>query len=273
MVSLNARKKTWNRHASSLINRTARTTYYVLGLTALLWANVAASSYALNFPDTGDRGAPSSTAGGGTRGGWCEEDITWADTSLFALVPKNNVSTFAGEQASLWIHMAAGLSQNRAEIFVQNAQTHEVVYQKEMTLESFETNHTMQLNLPATNASGEPLLNADQTYKWEFAVICDDGDRARDYYINGLIQPITAEATLSAQLATASIQDRAELYANAGIWQETLMIARQLEDTQPTLLAELLASVDLGDRETVLSTAWIETSLESSLEASKRHAQ
>lgn len=222
--------------------------FSLVSLTLLLSVSLAPPSYSLDFPDTGDRGAPSSTAGGGTRGGWCDAGSAWWDeTSLFALVPKNNVSTFVGDKASLWIHLGPIFSQKRAELFVQHAQTKEVVYRQELTLGAFDSNLIMQLDLPAIQQeSGEPLLNKNEEYSWEFAVICDSGDRARDYYINGLMQPVEADAALSAQLANAdSAEVKAELYANAGIWQETMMLAQELSESQPDLLTALLASVGL----------------------------
>ena len=201
--------------------------------------------YALEFPDTGDRGAPSSTAGGGTRGGWCETEATWDDTSLFALVPKNNVSTFAADQATLWIQAAPMFHQSQAEIFIQNAETREVVYQARMTLDDIESGGIVKVNLPATKASGEPLLEPGQMYSWEFAVICSSGDRTQDYFINGLLEQVTISPALAAQLETADMETQAALYADAGIWQETLMLAEQLQSTLPNLLPELLQSVGL----------------------------
>jgi len=202
-------------------------------------------SHALEFPDTGDRGAPSSTAGGGTRGGWCEEDWAWTETSLLALAPKNNVITFSGDQAFLRIHAASIFNQKTAEIFVQNAATKAVVYEAQLTIDTVEPGQFVEVVLPATTTSGAPLLEKGELYTWEFAVICNTGDRARDYYINGLLEPVEVATALSAQLETASLEEQAELYASAGIWQETLMIAEQLRVSDPTLLPELLRSVGL----------------------------
>lgn len=203
--------------------------------------------YALEFPDTGDRGAPSSTAGGGTRGGWCEENVTWADTSLQALAPKNNVITFAGDQASLWLHASDIFEQKTAEIFVQNADTQAVIYEAQLQLEGLEPGKLIKVDLPATTATGEPLLEKGKTYTWEFAIICSTGDRTQDYYVNGLLEPVEIETELSAKLETASPEEQAELYASAGIWQETLMLAEQLSPSMPMLLPELLRSVGLSE--------------------------
>lgn len=220
-----------------------------VGAAAVLATGMGMPSHALEFPDTGDRGAPSTTAGGGTRSGWCEDDAIASaqghETMLTALVPHNNVNTFAGDQAALWIYGTPGVNQKTAEIFVQNAQTYEVVYQEQISIEGLESGGLVRVELPANDASGAPLLEKDQAYTWEFAVICSSGDRSLDYHIGGLLQPVEPDSDLALQLETVSPQEQAELYANAGIWQETLILAEQLRESAPTLLPELLTSVGL----------------------------
>jgi len=209
---------------------------------------VPLTAHAVNFPDTGDRGAPSTTAGGGTRGGWCEGDMAWADDALIPMVPKNNVSTFAGDQASLWIVAAPEFSESKAEIFVRSMQTNETVYVEEATLGDLSAEPVIQVDLPAVNSAGEPLLAADESYFWEFAIICDTGAREMDYFVRGLLQPVDPSAALSAQLETATTaEEQAALYASEGIWQETLAAAIRLSNDNPELLAELLTSVGLDE--------------------------
>ena len=224
------------------------------GMTALpvavlaLQAVMPMAAQAIDFPDTGDRGAPSTTAGGGTRGGWCDGEMEWSENALIPMVPKNNVSTFAGDQASLWIVAAPEFSQRKAEIFVRSTQTNETVYVEETTLGDLRTESVIQVDLPALNSEGEPLLATDQSYFWEFAVICNSGAREHDYYVRGLIQPVDANAALAAQLEAATTpEEQAALYASDGIWQETLNIGVQLSDSNPELLAELLTSVGLDE--------------------------
>lgn len=233
-------------------------TFRVLSAVVLA-ANIAGivPAQALEFPDTGDRGAPSTTAGGGTRSGWCEDDdIARAqghDTMLTALVPKNNVITFAGEQASVWMYGTAGINQQSAEIFIQHADTREVVYQEQVVIEGLEAGGLIRVDLPTVKPSGEALLAQDQMYSWEFAVICSSGDRALDYHINGMLQPVELDAKLTSQIETASPEEQAELYASAGIWQETLILAEQLSGSMPTLLPELLTSVGLEELSAALT--------------------
>lgn len=229
-------------------------------------------SYALEFPNTGDRGAPERTAGGGTRGGLCEGG-DWMQQSINALVPTNNVHTFAGDQASLLIHLADGFEEKRAEIYVQDIRTQTAVYQEQMSLSDLykaggerieeiagesasessgyrrERNAEggiIQVDIPAFNAEGELLLAVNQDYFWEFAIICNPDDRTQDYIVRGLMTRNELSEELSELLAIAPAAQQAELYAEAGIWQETLAIAQSLKPTDNQLWTELLDSVGLA---------------------------
>lgn len=221
---------------------------WILGLSpaAVLAANlvIALPSQAVEFPSTGDRGAPSTTAGGGTRDGWCDSS-EWTPWSVKALVPENNVSTFAGDQASLWIHISPGFAQRPAELYIQNANTRERVYQQDIALASPEEDDILRMSLPSHNEAGELLFETGQTYAWEFAVICDHSDRSRDYVIQGHLEKLPESPALIARLATATLQEQAEIYAEAALWQETLQATEQLQTVAPSQWTELLASVGL----------------------------
>jgi Domain of Unknown Function (DUF928) len=200
----------------------------------------ALPSYSLEFPASGDRGAPARTGSGGTRGDRCHLP---SGTSLRALMPLNNISTFRGEQASFWLHIPAELSAKPAEMFVSNPQTHEVVYQQQMRLPELTAAGLIQIDLPATKADGTALLVPGQDYFWEFAAICDDADRSRDHVVQGFVNRVeTAEASLPDDSA-----QQAEHYAAAEIWQQTLEAASALKVTDATLWSELLTSVGLED--------------------------
>lgn len=217
----------------------------------MLLANVVAPlpSYALEFPDTGDRGAPGRTAGGGTRGGLCEGG-DWMQQSINALVPNNNVHTFVGDQASLLVHLASGFEGKHAEIYVQDIRTHTAVYQEQMPLsdlgEMGYEGGIIQVDIPALTADGDPLLAVNQDYFWEFAIICNPNDRTQDYTVQGVMTRLELSEELSTLLAISPAAQQAELYAEAGVWQETLGIAKSLIPTDNQLWTELLDSVGLA---------------------------
>jgi len=219
---------------------------FLLLTTSLLLPVLPAHS--LEFPMTGDRGAPARTQSGGRRDDLCQLS---AEKSVRAIVPHNNVSTFSGQQASLWLHVPTEISQKEAEIFVQNPETFEVVYQKSLFLSDIAETGLIRVDLPPLNDKGKRLLSEDQDYFWEFAVICDASDRSRDHVAQGFIQRV--ENTIAAnRLGTsgadtsAGLRQQAEAYAEAGLWQETLAIAAQLRATEPTVWSQLLSSVGLS---------------------------
>ena len=209
---------------------------------------------ALEFPQTSDRGAPERTSGGGTRGDRCAADI---DNPIQALVPKNNVSTFAEPQAKLWLHIPADLSKHTAEVFIKNPTTHEIIYEQQTALPKLENDGLIEIQLPATNADGSPLLADNQDYFWEFAIICDAADRTRDRFTQGFLHKITNDKVLEAQLeeifrnlesASGGPDAMAvEMYAAAKLWQETLSMAMRTISYRQHYLSELLTSVDLAE--------------------------
>lgn len=197
--------------------------------------------YSLEFPIASDRGAPSRTESGGTRGDRCQLPVS---NRISALVPRNNISTFTGPQASFWLRVPAELSQKRAEIFVQNPETFEIIYQKQFVLADLETG-IAKIDLPDTNAQGTPLLAVEQDYFWEFAVICDLGDRTRDHIVQGFVQRLETTENFDREMANLTAQQQAEKYAEAGIWQETLALTSQMRASEPALWSQLLTSVGL----------------------------
>jgi hypothetical protein len=228
---------------SSTIKKGMSAISLAIALTGLLLS--APPGKSLEFPPTGDRGAPSRTGSGGTRGDRCQLS---AGQHLSALMPLNNVSTFTGEQASFWLHVPVELSEKPAEIFVSHPQTHEVVYQQQLLLPKMDSAGIVKIDLPATNGEGTPLLAPSQDYFWEFAAICDVADRSRDHAVQGFVHRLETGALpndLSDDLSVLSLAQQAEQYAAAEIWQQTLEMALILRATDPTPWSELLASVEL----------------------------
>ncbi len=215
----------------------------------------ALPSYSLEFPTTGDRGAPARTGSGGSRGDRCQLP---RGTRMSALMPLNNINTFTGEQASFWIHVPVELSEKPAEIFVSNPQTHEVVFQRQFVFPLITTAGIIKVDLPVTKANGTALLAAEQDYFWELATICDASDRSRDHVVQGFIHRIEASETLSGELSQLPLSQQAEQYAAAEIWQQTLESAAALKAVDSTLWSQLLMSVGL---ETFIDDPVIESSI------------
>jgi hypothetical protein len=100
-------------------------------------------------------------------------------------------------------------------------------------------------------------LAVGEQYLWLFAVWCQDDSPIE---VGGFIKRIPPPDTLLTQLQTATPQQAAALYANAGIWVEALSAMAQAIQAQPDdaeLLADwhsLLASVEL---EGIATKSWL----------------
>jgi hypothetical protein len=73
-------------------------------------------------------------------------------------------------------------------------------------------------------AADKPELKADTVYRWEVEVICDPNQPSnKSGLATGFIQRVAPTAALSASLAKAKTnQAKAEIYASAGLWSDTL---------------------------------------------------
>ncbi|MEM9264608.1 MAG: DUF928 domain-containing protein [Cyanobacteria bacterium P01_F01_bin.13] len=213
---------------------------------AVLMVATAGPSYALDFPQTRDRGAPARGPSLATRGEICLDPQN--RPSLTSLLPHNAIATAFGADTdiplSLWFYIpdteAAG-----AELTIVN-ELGDDVYQQAIELP--DTPGTIQIPLPRYQADGvTPTFESGSLYYWDFALICDPSDRDDDVLLGGGIQRLDASPDFLTQLDAVADDPlaQAELYAAAGAWQETITLAASLRSQNPNAWTELLSSVDL----------------------------
>lgn len=98
--------------------------------------------------------------------------------------------------------------------------------------------------------AGLPPLEIDQNYHWYFSMLCNPVNRAEDVFVEGWIQRVETNSVL-VKLKKSSLEERANLYASAGLWHEALMTLTELRRDHPDDLAiaanwtKLLQSVGL----------------------------
>lgn len=216
-------------------------------LLAAVVVTAASPSYALDFPETRDRGAPARGPSLATRGQICLDPQM--RPSLTSLLPHNAIATAFGADTdiplSLWFYVpetdAAGAELTLVDEFGDE------VHQQSIDLS--DTPGTIQVTLPRYQADGTTLtFTSGSLYYWDFALICDPSDRGDDVLLGGGIQRLDAGADFLAEL-NAVVDDplaQAELYAAAGAWQETITLAAGLRPQNPDAWTELLSSVDLA---------------------------
>ncbi|AMW28616.1 DUF928 domain-containing protein [Arthrospira platensis] len=99
-----------------------------------------------------------------------------------------------------------------------------------------------------------PSLEAGKNYRWSFGIVCETsnaGNIPEVVFVSGEIQRIQLDNDLSQKLAIAKPLEQAAIYAQYGIWFESLATLATLRQQQPedfTLAShwrELLNSVGL----------------------------
>ena len=194
-------------------------------------------------------GAPMRTEGGGTRGP--AQSCPVVGKPLKALVPNSRFGATVAPYPTFFVYMPA-VSPQASPLpveFVLQDKNGDEVYRS-----SFKTNGMsgiVTLNLP-TQAGLSPL-KVGQDYKWSFSVICQADERSKDITVEGWVRRVELNNTLNTQLKQASLQQQAELYAEAEIWHDALAALVQLRRDNPnnaaiaSNLARLLSAAGLND--------------------------
>lgn len=197
------------------------------------------------YPPTEDRGAPSRTTGSGSRSD-CGEAVAHSEnTKLTALTPLNNVSTTVDPHPTLYFYVPAS-QPTQAELTLYNWTNRDrtPVYQTQLTLE--QTPGIVKVTIPDTVE-----LKSDQIYAWNLSIYCGSNTAQIDQYVDGWIERVSLPNQKQTQLQQLQQQPLAiaQLYAEAGIWNETLEILSQIRSTYPQIWKEFLTSVGLNHLE------------------------
>jgi hypothetical protein len=100
----------------------------------------------------------------------------------------------------------------------------------------------LQLQLPSARNAGIQRLNlADHNvklvpgveYEWVVALVVDPKNRSKDVVASGWIERVEPSSSLRSRLENASAEDLPSVYAEEGIWLDTLTAISSLIDARP----------------------------------------
>ncbi|MCT0254290.1 MULTISPECIES: DUF928 domain-containing protein [unclassified Synechocystis] len=187
----------------------------------------------LKFPQAGDRGTTQSSGGGGTRGGSC---FTQANTNLRIVAPGQDTFT-ATATPSLFVYVPANRGVEGEFVLVDGDGA--LIHEQAVTVPEGET--ILAIAVPTDIA-----LEPGGEYAWAFAVNCTIDNQVVGSAVEaGLVrQELSVEITEQIEETNEPLA-KASLYANQGIWQDTLMIVASLPEQRDELV-ELFDSVGLG---------------------------
>lgn len=182
------------------------------------------------------RGIPVNRQGGATRGADCYE----GDASVTALVPASKLGATAMAYPTIFWYMPKS-SASKVELVVRDSQERDL-YSTNYPLAKSEDGWVvgspgiMSFSLPAL-ANFSPLA-LEQEYHWLLRLTCPADspglyDSSNDVVIGGGMMRVKPDPTLTQKIQQATPKERVALYANAGLWYETVGTLVELRRTRP----------------------------------------
>jgi hypothetical protein len=182
-----------------------------------------------------DRGAPSRTSDGGTRGcPTAAADIS-QPKAVRVMALKEHLSLTLAADPTLFFYVPPGLGSSAELVLskfdVESDRDTEVVYKTAINLP--EKGGLLSHQLPQNQ------LEVGQMYHWYIVVPCESTGIAEYDFSDGFIERTdmaNLPIDLSARLATIDESDRLALsdaYAQAGVWHEALLHLAQARNTDP----------------------------------------
>ncbi len=214
-----------------------------LGAVALVMLSCS-PALALSFPAAQKKdGSPDRRRGAGSRG--TEECRVDTAKSPFAIAPDSNLSLTTQARPDFFWYVPATTA---GTVIFKLEDNGELLYRSEFQADGKEG--IAQLSLP--DGIGAVDLQVGKSYQWSVELNCDIDDiESMRFEFKSTISRKQASPELSSQLKVASSLNQAELYAENGIWIDSLSALVDLQcdpamrDEGLAAWSALLKSVDL----------------------------
>jgi hypothetical protein len=165
------------------------------------------------------RGAPGGRIGGGTRG-------TQRDIFVLSVLAPDHSGFTTREQPSLYWFISKSTSLP-VEVTVMDAQGIKPIL--ETRLPSPVTAGIHRIRLSDYNVHLAP----GPAYRWFVSVVPDDNRRSKDIMAGGAIERVDMPEGLKAKLADVPKSDVPAIYAQAGLWYDTVAAISELIEAAP----------------------------------------
>lgn len=194
----------------------AKLLFIVFGLSFLIPFTTAEAQITFKAPE--GLKAPGRRIAGGARS-LQEKNCSIGQNPLTAIVPNSNIGRTTQANPTFFFYVP------------QTSATLELVLQDrekeyKQTYKSSEKGGIV--SIPFNKA-----LEVGKVYRWSFSIICNPKERSKDKLVQGAIVRVQTEPQLASKLATASPQESANLYAQAGIWQDSVASLAQSLSSNP----------------------------------------
>ena len=209
-----------------------------------------------NLPPVADNGAPGGRRKGAGSHSLCEvSNQQTGITPLIALMPKISIETETKNKTYVWGKTAldhptfwfyvAYPANSYVEFVLQN-EVEEEIYQTSFTLDK--TPGIVSLTLTEDQAT----LETGKSYHWYFNIMCDREDTTDDF-VEGWVERVELNPVINSQLESVQPLERVSIYAQNGLWYDTLTNLDRLRKTKPenqaiaAIWTDLLRQVGLDE--------------------------
>ncbi|HEY9606057.1 MAG TPA: DUF928 domain-containing protein [Allocoleopsis sp.] len=169
--------------------------------------------------------------GGFSRGSCPAVDITAVSppTRQEERSPGNDVAvdSTTSSHPMLFVNIPAELSGKTAEFSVQDEAGNQELYSTKFNL----TGKPGIVGIRVANTASP--LAVGQKYLWQVSVACEPGNSENRLYASGWIERVPLDSSLATQIEKATLREKLDLFAKAGIWQDTLATLAELRYTNP----------------------------------------
>ena len=176
------------------------------------------------------QGLPGRRISGGVRG----ECFNNASQSLIAMTPRNLLGKTAQARPTFWFSLPDTQSPKHISFEIFDA-SDTAIYSTEMA--QIDASGLSKVVLPET----APALNQGENYRWVFSINCENTPDASALEVQGWVRRVDISAAVSEQIASASLQERADLYGEAELWHEQVTTLAERRLAEPASLEAQLA--------------------------------
>jgi hypothetical protein len=209
-----------------------------------------------NPPPVADNGAPGGRRKGAGSHSLCEVANQEKEiTPLIALMPKIPIETgtktktyvwgkTALDHPTFWFYVAYPTN-SYVEFILQDEAENEI-YQTILTLNN--KPGIVSLTLPEDKAT----LETGKSYHWYFNIMCNREDTTDDF-VEGWVERVKLNPVINNQLESVQPLERISIYAENGLWYDTLINLDRLRQTEPAnkaiaaIWTDLLQQVGLDE--------------------------
>lgn len=203
------------------------------GSGSSVWAQDSAGAFSYKPPL---RGAPASRVGGGTRG-------LNAHTVLTVLAPDHAGQTIQSQPTLYWYF--DGPANMPLEVTINDPKSVKPILEQQLQAPAKPGVYSLSL------ADYGVVLQPGVEYEWFVALVPDSNQRSNDVLSGGVIKRVEADTTLQQSLSQSDKTAQARIYAEHGLWYDSIEALSEQIDSGADNLREqramLLKSEGLAD--------------------------